>query len=101
MAAFFVPALFQTTEPSVELQLTITRSADGAIHVRDQDGLGLVFWRGIEEVREYVQTPDSGDGWESRLKFVLAEKLKTDSRLPNVKDETFTLTEQKRTAVRR
>lgn len=72
-----------------DVTITIKHGKDGTIHVQDQDGRGLLFYRGLDEVREYLNDQQVDD-WERPLKIALAEQLRADPALKAVINEGFT-----------
>lgn len=74
---------------SESITIKIVRDAvTGAIHVTDQDGRGLLFYRGLPEVQEYLAARLDFEPWEDRIRLALAATIKSDPTMQN-KTETY------------
>lgn len=78
-------------QPGTDVKLTIERTAD-RISVRNQDGRGLLFYRGLDEVQEYLQSKPT-DQWEVDLQAALTAQVKADPTLKAAKDQTYTISD--------
>lgn len=99
MCVAFAFSITGQDQPSAsDVTITVTHGKDGSIQVQDQDGRGIMFYRGDVEVQDYLASPIPSEEWEARLKVALAETYKSD---PSLKAKTETYNYYKTEAIKR